>query len=90
MLTRVRATLGTTPALTELESRLREVNEHLWTVEDSLRELEARGSFGPEFVDLARSVYLTNDRRSVLKRAIAELLGSRLMEEKCYSPYPRS
>ena len=69
--------------LTELKT----VNEELWEVEDALRDCERAGEFGPRFVDLARSVYRTNDRRSELKRAINAALGSRLGEEKSYRPY---
>ena len=63
---------------------LAEVNEALWEVEDRLREHEARGDFGDDFVTLARSVYRLNDRRAALKRAINDALGSALIEEKSY------
>ena len=64
-----------------------EVNQALWEIADEIRALEAGMDFGPAFVELARSVYKTNDRRSVLKRKINELLGSRLIDEKSYTPY---
>ena len=70
--------------LQSVTSELRTVNETLWDVEDALRRAEAAGDFGPDFVELARSVYRHNDHRSALKRQINELLGSRLMEEKSY------
>jgi hypothetical protein len=70
--------------LQSVTSELRTVNETLWDVEDALRRAEAAGDFGRDFVELARSVYRHNDRRSALKRQINELLGSRLMEEKSY------
>jgi hypothetical protein len=63
------------------------VNTQLWEVEDRLRECERQGDFGPQFVELARSVYITNDRRAELKRQINRTLGSRLEEVKSYSPY---
>jgi hypothetical protein len=87
LLTAARAALGASPALADLEARLKEVNERLWEVEDALRERERRQDFGPEFVELARSVYRTNDRRAALKRAVNELLHSRLVEEKSYARY---
>ncbi len=73
--------------LTALTGELKEVNEALWDIEDEIRALEAAVEFGPAFVELARSVYKTNDRRSALKRKINELLGSRLIDEKSYTPY---
>jgi hypothetical protein len=73
--------------LAELASQLRTLNEELWRVEDSLRLCEQRSDFDTEFVELARSVYRHNDRRSALKRSINELAGSALVEEKSYTPY---
>ncbi len=57
-----------------LKTKLREVNEALWDIENEIRDCERRGDFGPRFVDLARSVYKTNDRRSEIKREINVLL----------------
>ncbi len=65
------------------------VNLELWEVEDRLREHEARGDFGMEFVALARSVYRLNDRRAALKRRVNVALGSRLVEEKSYAEQSR-
>lgn len=73
--------------LPELESELLQVNEKLWQVEDDLRACEKAGDFGPDFIELARSVYRLNDRRSALKRKINALLGSELVEEKSYQGY---
>jgi hypothetical protein len=73
--------------LAELTAQLKAVNEALWQVEDDLRDCERRQDFGPRFVELARSVYRHNDRRAALKRAVNDLLGSRLIEEKSYAPY---
>jgi hypothetical protein len=73
--------------LRELTAALKSVNETLWEVEDDIREHERREDFGPGFVELARSVYKTNDRRAALKRDINTLLGSALVEEKSYAPY---
>lgn len=76
--------------LPEMESladwpALSAVNLELWEVEDRLREHEARGDFGAEFVALARSVYRLNDHRAALKRRVNVALGSRLVEEKSYA-----
>ncbi len=73
--------------LARLTAELKKVNEALWDIEDDIRDHERNRDFGPGFVELARSVYLTNDRRSALKRQINDLLGSRLVEEKSYSKY---
>ena len=70
-----------------LEAELRAVNEQLWKIEDQLRECERQSSFGPDFVDLARAVYKTNDQRADLKRQINHLTGSELVEEKSYASY---
>lgn len=67
---------------------LEEVNRSLWDVEDELRRHEARGDFGEEFVQRARSVYQLNDRRAKLKRDLNEQLGSDLVEVKDYVGYP--
>jgi hypothetical protein len=75
------------PALAALIRELKQVNERLWHIEDQIRDCERRKTFGAPFVELARSVYKSNDQRSTLKRQINELLGSRLIEEKSYAPY---
>ena len=73
--------------LPALREALAAVNERLWNIEDRIREKEAQGDFGPDFVALARSVYRENDERGRVKRAINTLLGSVLVEEKQYSAY---
>lgn len=78
------------PESAELEmltERLREANEALWVIEDDIRACEAADDFGATFVELARSVYRTNDERARIKREINELLGSAIVEEKSYKPY---
>ncbi|NTE86894.1 DUF6165 family protein [Agrobacterium rubi] len=69
---------------------LRAVNTSLWDVENALREYEDARRFDEAFIALARSVYITNDRRADLKRQINARLGSTLMEEKSYKPYAAS
>ena len=71
----------------QLAAELKAVNEALWEIEDDIRDCDRDGDFGPRFVELARAVYRTNDRRAELKRAINLRLGSRLVEEKSYKPY---
>ena len=73
--------------LVAMRTGLKEVNATLWEIEDNIRDHERRQDFGPAFVELARSVYRNNDRRSALKRQINEFLGSAWTEEKSYIPY---
>jgi hypothetical protein len=68
-------------------AQLRQVNESLWDIEDRIREKEAARSFDAEFIELARSVYRTNDRRAAIKRELNVTLGSDLVEEKSYKAY---
>jgi hypothetical protein len=74
-----------TPDMKPLAEELKTVNAALWDVEDEIRELEARRNFGERFVALARSVYLTNDRRSRIKQSINLKYGSEIVEEKSYA-----
>jgi hypothetical protein len=68
-------------------AELKTINEKLWDIEDEIRRKEAEKSFDQGFIDLARSVYRTNDERSVVKRAINDRFGSSLVEEKSYQSY---
>ena len=63
------------------------VNGELWDIEDRIRDCERAGDFGPGFVELARAVYRTNDRRAALKARLNQLCGSQLVEEKSYAAY---
>lgn len=63
------------------------VNKTLWNIEDMIRDCEREESFGTDFIELARSVYYTNDDRSDIKKAINKLTGSLLVEEKSYEDY---
>jgi hypothetical protein len=88
MLERARdAGLTATPRLEALYGRLRKINEALWEVEDVIRAQERAGRFGPRFIELARSVYRSNDERAAIKREINLLLGSAIVEEKSYTDY---
>ena len=73
----------------EDEQALQAVNERLWDIEDRIREKEAAQAFDAEFIELARSVYISNDERAAIKRRINTCLGSRIVEEKSYRPYRR-
>lgn len=79
--------LEPSPELEEFTAELRRINERLWEIEDDIRDCERNGDFGERFIELARAVYRTNDRRAAAKRSINELLGSELIEEKDYAAY---
>lgn len=73
--------------LTELDAALQAVNEELWEIEDDIRDCERNGDFSDTFIQLARAVYVTNDKRAALKKEINLLLGSAIVEEKSYAEY---
>ena len=81
------AAIAPSTEMDRLTVALKGVNQELWTIEDDIRDCERAGDFGSTFVELARAVYKTNDRRAALKREINVLLGSVLIEEKSYQPY---
>lgn len=72
---------------TGLVEQLKKLNQALWEIEDQIREHERAGIFDAAFIQLARSVYKTNDARGVVKRELNLALGSGLIEEKSYKPY---
>ncbi len=82
-----REALPSSEELDELTAELRRINERLWEIEDDIRDCERKSDFGERFIELAREVYRTNDRRAAAKRRINELLGSELVEEKDYAEY---
>ena len=75
------------PVEQERYSDLKSINQSLWTIEDAIRDKERQGQFDAEFVELARQVYLQNDRRAALKRQLNQAYGSELCEEKAYASY---
>lgn len=79
--------LKPTKELDHLEDELRQVNEALWVIEDDIRACEAQKDFGPKFIELARSVYIQNDKRAAIKKSINELYGSSIVEEKSYTDF---
>ena len=68
-------------------AELKKINEALWVIEDDIRDQESQKTFGEKFVELARAVYITNDKRSDIKRDINLKLGSDFVEEKSYEEY---
>lgn len=66
---------------------LQKVNEDIWDIEDKIRECEKKSLFDEEFIQLARSVYINNDRRASIKKEIDVLTNSTITEEKSYAKY---
>ena len=66
---------------------LKEINKKLWDIEDKIRDKERNKVFDKEFVELARNVYITNDKRSSIKRKINKIFKSEIIEEKSYEDY---
>jgi predicted transposase YbfD/YdcC len=67
--------------------QLKEINEELWGIEDAIRLKEKNQEFDAIFVQLARKVYQTNDKRAEIKKEINIHTGSELLEEKSYEDY---
>mgnify|MGYP001353164118 FL=1 len=64
-----------------------EINSKLWVIEDDIRDCERNKIFDEKFIDLARSVYFTNDKRSEVKLEINKKFGSTIVEIKSYEKY---
>jgi hypothetical protein len=71
----------------DLHDQLKKINETLWEIEDDIRDKERVKEFDERFIELARQVYFTNDRRSQVKKELNLHLGSLIIEEKSYQDY---
>ena len=71
----------------EYIEKLIEINSKLWLIEDDIRDCERKKQFDQKFIDLARAIYITNDRRSEIKLEINKKFGSKLVEVKSYEKY---
>jgi len=87
LLEQIREQLPDSDELHKLCNKLGEINQQLWNIEDGLRAKEATGKFDQTFIEQARMVYINNDKRAAIKRAINELLGSDIQEQKSYTEY---
>jgi hypothetical protein len=87
VLNAVLANFALTRGFAELKAQLRRINETLWDLEDEVRKYEREKDFGPLFIDAARGIYKTNDRRAAVKRQLNEFAGSSLLEEKSYEDF---
>ena len=73
--------------INEFLQKLVNINSKLWNIEDDIRECERNKLFDQTFIDLARSVYFTNDERAKVKNNINKTFGSELVEVKSYEEY---
>ena len=71
----------------EFLDALIEINSKLWVIEDEIRDCERNKKFDEKFISLARSVYITNDKRSKIKLDINKKFGSKIVEVKSYEEY---
>ena len=70
-----------------LTQELKRINEALWEIEDEIRDEERNKRFGGRFIELARAVYVTNDKRAEAKKKVNLHLNSTIVEEKSYQDY---
>jgi hypothetical protein len=73
--------------VSRIHTELKTINEALWVIEDDIRDKERAREFDQVFIDLARSVYVTNDQRANAKKELNTYLGSEIVEEKSYQDY---
>jgi len=79
--------LKASPKLDKLLANLKSINQKLWDIEDEIRKFEREKKFNERFIELARLVYITNDKRAKVKREINQLFKSKIVEEKSYTDY---
>ena len=73
--------------ITDYLSKLIKINSKLWKIEDDIRDCERNKKFDQKFINLAREVYITNDKRSKVKLNINKKFGSKIVEVKSYEKY---
>ena len=71
----------------DLIKNLKKINKKLWEIEDKIRIKESKQEFDEDFIKLARSVYIENDKRAYIKKEINQKYNSDLVEEKSYKNY---
>ena len=79
--------LNNDPQVNNLIDELYKINSKLWNIENSKRRCEAENNFGWDFIQLARDVYIWNDKRAEVKKKINLLTNSDVIEEKEYTEY---
>jgi hypothetical protein len=86
-LARLTAVIGNSSAYESFLNDLYEFNRVIWNVEDQLRLKERRCEFDQDFAQLARTAYLTNDKRFAVKAAANQHFGSAIQEQKSYEEH---
>ena len=76
-----------TDKIKELFKSIKETNLDLWKIEDKIRICEKNNDFGKNFINLAREVYINNDKRFKIKSQINKISGSNITEVKQYVDY---
>ena len=71
----------------DLYKQLRDINQKIWDIEDGIRVEERNKDYGEDFVEFARGVYISNDKRAAIKKDINLKYGSEIVEEKSYKKY---
>ena len=79
--------INITEKINQLSTEIKKVNLNLWNIEDKIRICEKNKDFEKEFIELARKVYVNNDKRAKIKSSINKILGSNIKEIKDYAKY---
>jgi len=79
--------IAITKDIQNLFDQLKEINIKLWSIEDEKRICEKNKDFSEKFIELARNVYINNDKRAKIKYEINKLMGSNIKEVKKYANY---
>lgn len=87
ILSEVAVSYLTNSEIFECYKELIEINNQLWDIEDDIRSLEHAKQFDFEFISLARKVYITNDKRFLIKDKINNITDSQIKEIKDYKEY---
>ncbi len=69
----------------KLFSKLSEINNKLWELEDLIREKSRKKEFDVDYIRCAEEIHITNDERYNIKRKINDKYNSNLKEEKIYN-----
>ena len=81
------AQIESSDEIEKLFNNLKKINLNLWNIEDKIRHCEKNKDFNQTFIDLARNVYLNNDKRAEIKSKINKKLNSNIKEIKQYVNY---
>ena len=87
LLSSIYATLPISNELLQLQTQLQDINQKIWNTEDNIRNYENKKDFSNTFTQLARDIYINNDKRAQIKKKINNLFSSHITEEKSYTKY---